>query len=650
MAAKGKDLQSNRTLREKRHKTLYQVTAILIAVYVIAALATYFIYNRSQDRLIDESREKLIQMEVENAAANSSFVIDYLVLLGGNKLRGMDAASLAAAEAAGGLTPGQEYLNDKLANMVDAGFMGLEAAAVFLLPGGSTGAEVVAASDGSRVFVAEMPESVTGACAEGSPYMWSEDGLPQLGIHGKSLLVTKRVSLGTTGLAAGYVAVKPMQAEVEEIESFFSDKKKAGSRNLASLCGISIAAMSLLTLAFLAFLIQRRITRPINELSSAATEVMAGDLEKKVPVRNGDEFEGLERALNTMVGILNSILSGSQVTGKGEGPNGRQEENPTQAGRRDRRRTAAPAPRGVRPARSRTLLYITLFLVAMFLASGLACFLVFNHWQNDIIDEGRNELVRAVSDYFINASHYIRGTLDPVITEKMREAGMKDPDITESFALMREGKTSDYQDFYIQFCEQLVDIGALGMERVMVVLTGGLVPGGATVVVSDKAGDVYNWPVPDYLLEAIREGEPYLYFEGGIPELGLEGEYIMAIETFDFSGLTQAYIGVKSMRAEMAELRGFYDHEKGYIYLALIPVMAGALIALVLLTFLVMRYFIRRNITAPVDELSAAMARVMEGDLEVEITVREGEELESLERAFREMVESFRRLMERATE
>lgn len=44
------------------------------------------------------------------------------------------------------------------------------------------------------------------------------------------------------------------------------------------------------------------------------------------------------------------------------------------------------------------------------------------------------------------------------------------------------------------------------------------------------------------------------------------------------------------------------------------------------------------------------MARVMDGDLEVEIPVREGEELEGLKLAFREMVDSFRLLMDRATE
>jgi nitrogen fixation/metabolism regulation signal transduction histidine kinase len=103
------------------------------------------------------------------------------------------------------------------------------------------------------------------------------------------------------------------------------------------------------------------------------------------------------------------------------------------------------------------------------------------------------------------------------------------------------------------------------------------------------------------------------------------------------------------MHEEIAEMRGFYDREKHDIYLMMILVMAAAVIAFILLTFLAMSFLIRRNITRPVEELSAAVRQVMQGDLDVEIPVREGEELEGLKRAFREMVESFRMLIARST-
>jgi len=53
--------------------------------------------------------------------------------------------------------------------------------------------------------------------------------------------------------------------------------------------------------------------------------------------------------------------------------------------------------------------------------------------------------------------------------------------------------------------------------------------------------------------------------------------------------------------------------------------------------------YIGKRITRPIDELSAAAEEVMEGNLDVEIEVRRGEEFEGLKRAFKDMVESFRR-------
>ena len=81
----------------------------------------------------------------------------------------------------------------------------------------------------------------------------------------------------------------------------------------------------------------------------------------------------------------------------------------------------------------------------------------------------------------------------------------------------------------------------------------------------------------------------------------------------------------------------------------MIPVVVGTLIVLVLLTFLALSFLIRRQITRPANDLSAAAEQIMDGSLDVEIPIREGEELESLKHLFREMVEGFRMLIARAT-
>jgi methyl-accepting chemotaxis protein len=643
--------ETSAKLRHKRSKTLYQVTILIIVVYILAGLATYFIYSRSQNRLLEKSEDRLIQMEVESVSANSTFAIDYLIFLGRDKLKGLSTPSLLEAAGEGKLTTGQEYLDGKLANMIDSGFMGLEEAMLILPPSETDPqAVVIAASKGYMLYSREVPGYITEAIADGTPYLWAERGVPELGISGLSLVVVEEADLAGTGLQAGYVAVKPMASDIAAINHFFDEKKSDGSLNIALMTIISIVVMSLLTFVFISYLIRRRITRPIDELSAAADEVMSGDLDVETPVRRGDEFAGLKRAFNTMVKNLGAILSIPSAGEKTEIMGGAGDEDAARGRSLRGKSPKKQAAEGFKPGRSRTLYYITAFLTVMFLASGLASFFVFNHWQNNLINEGMDKTIQKISGYFSNGSDYIRNTLDPVITEKMVEEGMKNLSLEEQFALIMDKKISDYQRFYNYFSKDLVDMGALGMEKVMVVLAGGWIPGGATVVVSDDESLIYEWTVPAYLLRAIEEDVPYLYFEKGIPELGLEGEQIIAIETFQLMGLSQAYIGIKSMHAEIAEMRGFYGQEKHDVYIMLIPVMAGALIALILLTFLAMSFFIRRNITRPVEELSTAAEQVMQGNLDVEIPVREGEELEGLEQAFREMVESLRKLIARSTE
>ncbi|MBN2025245.1 MAG: HAMP domain-containing protein [Actinobacteria bacterium] len=634
---------------KKGSKTLYQITILIVIVYVAAGLAAYFVYNRSQDRLIDNSRDKLIQIGVESVSANTSFVLDFLVFLNQEQLQDLDVISLNQAIAEGRLTPGQERLDEQLAGMVAADFMGLEGVVLFSSPGGDGVNTVIAASDPDLVYAWEVPGEFGEAAAAHAGYLLTDNGVPGLGPGGQSLVVVGEATINDAGLRAGYLAVKPVAGEFAAINAFFDEKKSDGSRNLALMMVISVVAASLLTFIFITILIRRRITRPIDELSSAAKQVMEGDLDVETPVRRGDEFEGLERSFNTMVKSLSRILSlplAESTEGSDPGP---QEASVSQRLPAKRGKESIPGA-GLAPGKSRTLGYITCFLAVVFVAWGLVTFAIFNHWQNELIDAGRNKLIEETSQYFINASHYIRDTLDPVITEKMEKEGLTNLSLEEQSALMLRGEISDYQHFYNEFSRQLVELGALDMQRVLVVLSGEYIPGGSIVVVSDDESMVYNWSVPDYLLEAIDNGEPYLYREEGIEELGLEGEHIIAIEVFDLRGVTQAYIGVKSMHAEIMQMRDFYNEEKESIYITLLPVMSGALLAFMLLTFLVMRFLIHRNITGPVVELSAAVSEVMDGNLDVDIPLREGEELEGLKLAFREMVESFRRLMTRATE
>ena len=74
----------------------------------------------------------------------------------------------------------------------------------------------------------------------------------------------------------------------------------------------------------------------------------------------------------------------------------------------------------------------------------------------------------------------------------------------------------------------------------------------------------------------------------------------------------------------------------------------GGILIIALITFLILSYLIRTRITEPIQELSSAAEQVMEGDLDVHITIRSGEEFEQLKRAFQSMVDEWGRLMTRS--
>ena len=160
---------------------------------------------------------------------------------------------------------------------------------------------------------------------------------------------------------------------------------------------------------------------------------------------------------------------------------------------------------------------------------------------------------------------------------------------------------------------------------------------------------IYNWQVPQYVLEAIDNGDSHIYKEDGIPELGLQGEYLITFNEVigegQFDGIS---ISVKSMGEEVDALNAFFSDEQNKINLIMGLVLFGSIILVVLITFFILSYLIRKRITEPVDELALAAEQVNEGNLDVEIEVHEGGEFEGLERAYKEMVEGWRKIMERS--
>lgn len=74
--------------------------------------------------------------------------------------------------------------------------------------------------------------------------------------------------------------------------------------------GMSLALVLVLG-AFGAWVVSRRVLRPVDSMAEAAGRIMAGNLSERLPVRGvNDEFDRLARHLNLMLNRINELMNG----------------------------------------------------------------------------------------------------------------------------------------------------------------------------------------------------------------------------------------------------------------------------------------------------------------------------------------------------
>ena len=304
---------------------------------------------------------------------------------------------------------------------------------------------------------------------------------------------------------------------------------------------------------------------------------------------------------------------------------------------------------GSRSSRSRILYQITGLIVAVLVVSGLATFLAVRDSQERLIDNSVKKLIETNADNTYSTYAYISTSLIGEMEEMLAET-----DTREFVQALMDERIVDAQRYINQELARIVEEGLLDIETVFILLPASQVFPETTVVNCDDESLIYTWEVPDRVEKAMEDGEPYILMEDGIPELGLNGEYLIVLKQVESSPSQRMGMGAASMAAvipmadSIAEIEGFYDQERNRINMVLAGVIGGSILVVFLISFFILSYLIRRRITEPIDELSAAAERVMEGDLDVNITVHEGGDFQGLERAFREMVASFRKMIARS--
>jgi methyl-accepting chemotaxis protein len=258
---------------------------------------------------------------------------------------------------------------------------------------------------------------------------------------------------------------------------------------------------------------------------------------------------------------------------------------------------------------------------------GVAVFLLINGAMNRLVEEDKKDRIDSEAQIISSDTDFISG-----LEVSNLLMGLPNLDPQDVVLAIMQQRINDFIRYANDRLKTSVEEGMLGAEALLLVQPSSNVPLPYPYAMAASEDDLTFVEVPDYVVESIDEGETYLFREEGIPEWGFEGEYLLTLTPVD-NPLTAddfTFIAVKPFGEEIARIDDFYSSERNRATLILVLVMAGGIVLIFLITFFILRRMIYKQITEPIDELTGIAEEVMEGNLDVEIVVREGEEFETL--------------------
>jgi nitrogen fixation/metabolism regulation signal transduction histidine kinase len=298
-----------------------------------------------------------------------------------------------------------------------------------------------------------------------------------------------------------------------------------------------------------------------------------------------------------------------------------------------------------RSKRSSILYTITILVVAVFIVFGVLATLVFTSSQDKLIEKSKDKLIQSEVENVYSSINYITDLLSPVFYQKVGEA----PTADLINALVKQQPT-EAQTWMNEEMSKLVNQEVLGLEKAMLIVTESPISSRPLVLAANEDDLTTGWTIPDILSDAMENEKEYILVENGIPEMGLTGELLVSLKRLydPVHGVTAYFVGVTSLQDKVDEINSFFDQEKHRTDLLLFLVLIVSILVIVAITFFVLSYLLRKRITEPINQLSAAAEEIMDGNLDVEVPVRKGEELEKLKTVFNEMVRSIREVIDKS--
>ena len=295
-----------------RSRVLYEITALLVVMLVASGLVTFFVVRRSQQHLNNESKEKVIQAEINNISSFFNYLTSYLATEVLERSLAIPWEEHTQHFAEGTLSSVQIYLTGMFKEMAASETLGIDKYILIIDEWKGINVEFVySSSDESLIYEWEVPEYLLEAVSEEFDYLYLEEGVPELDLEGEYLLVMERFEDPALDYKAFVLGVKPMAESIASIEDFYGKESRATSLILGLVVGISLFVVIIIVYLILSYLIRKRITEPIDELATSAEEVMIGNLDVEIKVREGSEFEGLAKAFKEMVDGIRKLIDKS---------------------------------------------------------------------------------------------------------------------------------------------------------------------------------------------------------------------------------------------------------------------------------------------------------------------------------------------------
>ncbi|MBN1288877.1 MAG: HAMP domain-containing protein, partial [Actinobacteria bacterium] len=369
--------------RQARLKLSFQIAAIAVIIFFFASMAGFILFRSSLNNLTQNSKDRFLEsistLVSSSQSYNSLVLTDIQVNKGVLPMTSPEFFKEVETAIQGEtVTPTQETGNDVLKSSAENGILGISLSFYALPPqtAGNTNPLIIITSDEDYMYRELPPEIAALMDKGGGRYKLFEGGIPGMGLDEEYLVSAYEVPCDNPDQSLWYFTFKPMGELIAGIDGFLSDE--TGSVYLVMILVMSLSTLGLLAISILimGYLLNRRIAKPIGELSRAAEQVMEGDLDIRVEIRPREEFIELKTAFNKITSSLSRIITLAME----EGPESARSVIREEAGREKE------APAKYMKPRSTILIQITAMFIVIFIISGLVGLLAVNRTMNNMIN------------------------------------------------------------------------------------------------------------------------------------------------------------------------------------------------------------------------------------------------------------------------